>query len=89
MLSLETQKVVFEGGFLMEMDKGSEAAGGKGKRKKKIKMLSCYKCGKPVTGLEEECPHCGATAPKYNPAMILRVVLGIVIAVILWFIFMK
>lgn len=71
------------------MDNGSEAAGERAGRKKKIKMLSCYKCGKPVTGFEEECPHCGATAPKYNPAAILRVVVGIIIAVLLWFMFMK
>ncbi|GMR04275.1 MAG: hypothetical protein BMS9Abin23_0167 [Thermodesulfobacteriota bacterium] len=69
------------------MDKGSADKGGQ--RKKKTKMLSCYKCGKPVTGMEEECPHCGAKAPRINPAVILRIAFGVMLAVILWLLFFR
>jgi len=56
--------------------------------KKKGRTLSCYKCGKDVSEFETGCPHCGAKPPRVNPAVLARVLLGIMIAIILYIYFM-
>jgi len=52
--------------------------------KKQGSTLRCYKCGKEVSEYESSCPHCGAKPPKVNPAILARVLLGIVIAIALY-----
>jgi len=52
--------------------------------KKKGKILSCYKCSKDVSEFETSCPHCGAKPPRINPAILARVLLGIIIAIVLY-----
>jgi len=52
--------------------------------KKKGRILHCYKCAKEVSEFESSCPHCGAKPPKVNPAVLARVLLGIVLAIIIY-----
>lgn len=56
--------------------------------KKKGRALRCYKCAKEVSEYDAKCPHCGAKPPKINPAVLARVLLGIIIAFILYIYFM-
>jgi len=56
--------------------------------KKKGRTLHCYKCSKEVSEFDEGCPHCGAKPPRINPAVLARVLLGIVLALILYIYFM-
>jgi uncharacterized paraquat-inducible protein A len=51
---------------------------------KKGRTLHCYKCAKEVSEFESSCPHCGAKPPKVNPAVLARVLLGIVLAIIIY-----
>ncbi|MFQ5480672.1 MAG: hypothetical protein ACE5DW_05290 [Thermodesulfobacteriota bacterium] len=51
---------------------------------KKGRTLKCYKCAKEVSEYDEGCPHCGAKPPRVNPAVLARVLLGIVIAIVLY-----
>jgi len=51
---------------------------------KKGKILKCYKCGKNVSEYDTGCPHCGAKPPRINPAILARVLLGVIIAIILY-----
>ncbi len=53
------------------------------------RTLRCYKCGKDVSEYDTECPHCGAQPPKYNPAILARILLGIMLGIILYIYFMK
>jgi rubrerythrin len=52
------------------------------------KTLRCYKCGKEVSEYDTECPHCGAQPPKFNPAILARILLGIILGIILYIYFM-
>lgn len=52
--------------------------------KNKGKTLRCYKCAKDVSEFETSCPHCGAKPPRINPAILARVLLGVVIAIVLY-----
>jgi len=56
--------------------------------KEKGRILSCYKCGKDVSEYDTGCPHCGAKPPRVNPAVLARVLLGVIIAIILYIYFM-
>jgi len=51
---------------------------------KKGRTLHCYKCSKEVSEFESSCPHCGAKPPRVNPAILARVLLGIVLAIIIY-----
>ncbi len=51
---------------------------------KKGRTLRCYKCSMEVSEFETGCPHCGAKPPRINPAILARVLLGIMIAIILY-----
>ncbi len=53
-------------------------------QKPKGRILRCYKCGEKVSEFETGCPHCGAKPPRINPAVLARVLLGIVIAIIIY-----
>jgi len=52
--------------------------------KEKGRTLHCYKCAKEVSEFDSSCPHCGAKPPKLNPAILARVLLGIIIAIVLY-----
>jgi len=52
--------------------------------KRKGKTLRCYKCSKEVSEFETSCPHCGAKPPRINPAILARVLLGVIIAIVLY-----
>ncbi len=52
--------------------------------KKSGRTLKCYKCAKDVSEHDSSCPHCGAKPPRVNPAVLARVLLGIVIAIVLY-----
>jgi len=71
-------------------EKNSEGAAGKEKsRPTEGRTLRCYKCGKDVSEYDTECPHCGAKPPKFNPAILARILLGIILGIILYIYFMK
>ncbi len=68
------------------------AAGSAGKAESRPaggRPLRCYKCGKDVSEYDTECPHCGAKPPKFNPAILARILLGIILGIILYIYFMK
>jgi len=62
----------------------NEEKNNKKKTAQKGRTLRCYKCAKEVSEFESSCPHCGAKPPRINPAILARVMLGIVIAIILY-----
>jgi len=68
---------------------GNGAPGGNGPQKKKGRTLRCYKCAKEVSEFDTSCPHCGAKPPRFNPAILARVLLGIILGLILYIYFMK
>ncbi len=69
--------------------KKNSTTGTKGRRPTEVgRTLLCYKCGKDVSEFDTECPHCGAKPPKFNPAILARILLGIIIGFILYIYFM-
>ncbi len=71
------------------MKKRNTAAKGNAEQTvKKGRTLRCYKCAKEVSEFDSGCPHCGAKPPRVNPAVLARVLLGIVIAIVLYIYFM-
>lgn len=65
---------------------GAEKDEGKG-RKAYVQPKVCYKCGEKVHPDATHCPHCGAGPSKFNPAWVLRVVIGMLLGLFAWLIF--
>jgi len=65
---------------------GTEKDEGKG-RKRYVQSKVCYKCGGNVRPDATQCPHCGAGPSGFNPAWVLRVVIGVLLGLFIWLIF--
>ncbi|MFQ5427708.1 MAG: hypothetical protein ACE5EZ_01890 [Thermodesulfobacteriota bacterium] len=70
----------------VKQEKAEAGAEAKAKKapERKGRTLRCYKCAKEVSEFDTGCPHCGAKPPRFNPAILARVLLGIIIAIILY-----
>lgn len=55
--------------------------------KKIITRKVCYNCGKPVSSEDTSCPHCGAGPSSFNPAVLLRIAIGVLLGFIIWLLF--